>query len=198
MLFHRSVAGFTLIEVMISTLILSTVIGAALMLSMTSQKAVTTDMIWSNLEDQGRSLMENIIFDLRYAETASLIPTLESLQTNPSDSLQVRKVETYNRTTGQMELSAPLEYRTEPVDGETLGDGIDNNSNGLIDERKLMRIQNGISVLMCRNVRRLQFQTTEVAAGQRNLKISLTLVGRDRPRNQEIEIPFESSMFLRN
>lgn len=129
--------AFTLLEVMITVVLLGLVLGSMALVGSASDRAFQTSSVRTHLEAQAAQTMERMVTDLRIAAGESLAPAL-------GDGDVTSWVE-YRQAVGldgnKTVLSGTRRLAFEYEAGE-LDDGIDNNGNGLIDEGRIVLIEN--------------------------------------------------------
>lgn len=161
-------AGFTLVELLVSVALLALVAVKATMLVRMSAKTQSEDMGALVLEDQARRVMDQIAYAVMGASRERLLPGDET----PLDSSALRFEVNLGVEDGEVvwsdqqliELSAAtqLAWRERPeqdderrvvwcnvvrpfLQGE-LVNGVDDNGNGLVDERGLSFVLDGDTV----------------------------------------------------
>lgn len=133
---HRR-AGFTLIEVAIGITILAAITGVMAMVGVTSSDLFKTCVERSGVEIQVRRSLDRL-------RAALLVSGLDTLDPRPAGGLWSSDL-TFDQLQGMTDdrgrviwrsMSAGLEMARGEVD-----DGVDNNGNGLVDERNLVLIR---------------------------------------------------------
>lgn len=133
----RSRAGFSLVELVTSIVLIVAVMGSILLMGITTDRAYDTGTADSRIESQVRTTLDRIVEELRTAHRETFLPA-------PRDG-EASSTLTYQRTlgveNGRVALSAPrrLEFEYEP--GE-IDDGLDNDGDGLVDEGQLVLTEN--------------------------------------------------------
>ncbi len=127
--------GFTLLEILIATVILTVVIGIAMSVMISSTRLEEIGSISSSLEGQSMRLLEEIAADLRQADQTTLTLTT----TNMSSNLSFRRITGYNSITQTAyRKTNPIVYQViyEGTGGSRpeTNNGVDDNKNGLVDE----------------------------------------------------------------
>ena len=125
----RSRGGFTLVEFSVSILVLTTFMGAAILVTKTGSQAVDSVRINTNLENRLRRVLERGADELMSTGEAVLFPDPEGDE--GSETLDFRRAVGINGSNVLWGSLSSLDFQYE--EGE-LDDGIDNNGNGLIDE----------------------------------------------------------------
>ncbi len=132
-------AGFTLLEILIATVILTVVLGVTVSIMITSARSEEIGSITSSLEGQAMRTLEQISSELRQADLASVLITAS---VEGSSRLQFTRVIGYDATTQTAILELrPITYQVladgvvqKTTEGETpLNDTLDNDNDGLID-----------------------------------------------------------------
>lgn len=131
----RRCLGFTLLEVMIASAIFTVVMGAALQLLVVGSRTISTLDAFAQAEIQARNHMETMAKEIRQS---GLMSTDWSVAADGSSI-------TFNKCLGSNGFTAywspAITYSLTAAPGEALGDGIDNNNNGLTDEGMLTRVE---------------------------------------------------------
>ena len=133
---RRRQHGYTLIESVIAVTLLGLVIGSITMVGRAHERAYHTAATASQLEAQAALAMERIMTDLRIAARESITPDPGAVGT-----AGVQYVQAVGIALGEVELSPLRAVRFEYELGE-IDDGIDNNGNGLVDEGRVVLIEN--------------------------------------------------------
>jgi prepilin-type N-terminal cleavage/methylation domain-containing protein len=126
-------AGFSLVEMLIVALILSLTLGVVGMVARSSDRAFQTGTTAADLELQVAQAMERIVVELRPAVLGTLAP--QPLPTLGADGIQY--LHALDFVAGEVVTSPLRRLAFEYAEGE-LDDGLDNNSNGLIDEGRVV------------------------------------------------------------
>ena len=161
-------AGFTLLELLVTVALLALVAVKATMLVRMSAESQSEDMGALVLEDQARRVMDQVAFAVMGASRERLFPGDET----PLDSSELRFEVNLGVEDGEVVWSDPqvielasgtqLAWRERPdaaderrvvwcnvvrpfLQGE-LVNGVDDNGNGLVDERGLSFVLDGDSV----------------------------------------------------
>ena len=132
----RRRAGFTLVELLVAAALLILVFGSVALVGGTSQRAYRTGTVVSHLESQVAITMERIVSDLRTAGVDTLAP-------DPIQGVGGRDVQ-YVQATGMqggVVQWSPLRQLAFEYEPDELDDGIDNNGNELIDEGRVVLIE---------------------------------------------------------
>ncbi len=129
-------AGMTLIEVMISTGLLFAVIAAAASLAMRASSTYEQGAARADVDQRAHRAIQLIVREFADAGRAGLTP--EPLAPLGSATLDYRRADGFNGTVTfgpQMRIALEME-NTE------LDNGLDDDGNGLVDERRVVRIEN--------------------------------------------------------
>lgn len=123
--------GFSLVEMLIATTLLFLAVGAIVLVSNANTQAYQTGTTSAELESKITIAMNRIVGELRMAGIANLQMTAAGATYLRAEGFAA----------GQKAWSTPRELVLELEAGE-LDDGLDNNSNGLVDERRLVLVEN--------------------------------------------------------
>jgi len=129
-------SGFSLVEVMVVVALLAVVLGSVAIVGSASDKAYETGTIESHLESRVAIAMDRVVDELRIAGVDTITP--DPIQ--GVGASEVRYVQATGMTNGQIDWTPLRSLRLEPEVGE-LDDGVDNNGNGLIDEGRIVLIE---------------------------------------------------------
>ena len=129
----RTSEGFTLLEVMIAVTIFAVVVGSIFMVAGAATKAIEVKEGLTYMRLRIGILTEDLTAEIK--DTSVDDPSSEFSLADMAEADQL----TFKKVTG-WQGSAPewgelVTLRLDPAPGETLADGIDNNKNGLVDER---------------------------------------------------------------
>lgn len=197
----RSTAGFTLIEVMIVGAILSFIMLALFAVLHTSSSVYEEGTRREALEERLRLALTRISDEVRQASWGVGTPFTinEAATPGADDSADFQVCLGYTAGNPQWDPN-PIRYTTITGDGEVENDGLDNNNNGLIDERKVVRIQNGVTAVVADFLRQgtLRFSdVTVVGAPKGTVQISMTLENVD-PNRRRISTSGSVTVQVRN
>lgn len=129
--------GFTLVEFSVSLLVLSSFLGAAILVTRSGSKAVDQTRVSTELEMRIRRALERSADELMSTGRSVLFP--DPTGDEGSETLDFRRATGLagsNVTWGEL-CALAFEYE----EGE-LDDGVDNNGNGLVDEGVLVLTRN--------------------------------------------------------
>jgi len=129
-------AGFSLVELAVSAAILFLVISGVALVSAASDRAYRTGATAAQLEAQAAAAVERIVAELSIAG----FDTFDVLPPNgvPDKDLQYLKATGFDGA--DVLWTGPRRLVLELEPGE-LDDGLDNNHNGLVDERQVVLIE---------------------------------------------------------
>ncbi|MBL8858020.1 MAG: prepilin-type N-terminal cleavage/methylation domain-containing protein [Planctomycetes bacterium] len=212
---HKQRGGFSLVELLIAFSVLGLILGSIGMVGIAGRDAYQEGLRSSTLEGRARRALERI--------ASELTPCIESTLTpNPGTPLGLGTVQ-FQTCLGyaagaQLQSSITcIRLESDPADPD---DGIDNDSDGMVDERQIVLIRNfgsadQIQTVICTNVAEmLEGETANMlddngnglidegglsiaADGQGTLRIRLTVLGRDAKNNQ-VRRTLETSVHMRN
>lgn len=129
---HRS-AGFTMVELLFSMSLFAIVLTAVSMVSATSNNLMRYSSDASRLETKGRQAVDRVV-----AELSTVMATTMNPSVFPSGWTQTLDFNCAIGLAGVMADPGPLQrlrFEYEAADGN---DGIDNDSDGLVDEGTLV------------------------------------------------------------
>jgi hypothetical protein len=138
---HSEAAGFTLIEILIATTVLFLTLGAVAMVSNANNSAYRTGITNAQLESQVGIVIDRIVGELTMAgaETGAGNGALPSVVSGVG-SAELSYSRADGIANGQVTWSPPRRIVLEYELGE-LDDGLDNNGNGLVDEGRLVLVE---------------------------------------------------------
>jgi prepilin-type N-terminal cleavage/methylation domain-containing protein len=126
-------AGYSLVELLVAVTILALMLGMLSLASSANSAAFNSGISRAHLESQIESAMQRVGAELRVAGRSTLDPQLAPGQA--TDSLEY--LQALDLQAGQVVWSQPRRLAFEYAPGET-NDGTDNDSNGLVDEGRLV------------------------------------------------------------
>lgn len=133
----RDAAGFTLLELTLALTLIGVIAGSIGLVMKTCSRALRAGASGAALDSNLRRSMDFVCDRLRAASTSTLVPLTES----PFSTTQID----FQRAVGGVGPSVvwgnPERILFEYSPGET-DDGVDNDANGLIDEGRVVWIQN--------------------------------------------------------
>lgn len=125
-------AGFSLVEVLISMAMLGGLLGTMLMVVLSGSATARVGMARQSIEGAARRSLDRIATELVSAGVETLDP--EPSAPWGSEQLTFQPIEGFD---GDVVWGAPRSFSLALEEGE-LDDGLDNNDNGLADERVLV------------------------------------------------------------
>lgn len=207
-------SGHSLLEVVIATIVLTIVIGPAIMIARSGQRAFQTSTMQGDLEVRGRRTLDRVARELMSSTVASMgtFPEWPSHE----ESLDFDQVVDVNESDGTITWErARIEFQYAP---DETNDGTDENGNGLIDDGSIVLIRDpsgaARTTVLCNFVREyLEGETPNAADENGNglvderglcfqrvgdtLTIRLTLERVDHDGDLATRT-FETSILLRN
>lgn len=129
--------GFSLVELMISFTVLAALLGAAMTTVLRGKATYDQGMTIGALEAQARQTLDRIVVEFAGALRGSLNPN--PVGANGTTTCDFRKCEGF--AGGGMVQSTLNSVRLRPNPADP-NDGIDNNSNGLVDECEVVLMRN--------------------------------------------------------
>jgi type II secretory pathway pseudopilin PulG len=132
--------GWALLEVLIVVILFSIGLGSAIMVTARSYDAFRTTRIQSTVEGNARATLNRIATELAAAERATLQPNPDT--DFGSDSIRFRVPIDFDDRVAMAPLwGTDSQLLCEYESGE-IDDDVDNNGNGLVDERVLVFVRN--------------------------------------------------------
>jgi prepilin-type N-terminal cleavage/methylation domain-containing protein len=128
--------GFSLVEVLVAAALLAVVLSSVALVGGAADKAYRTGTIESHLESKVAIAVDSMVDELRIAGVDTITP-------DPIPGVgasNIRYVQATGITNGEIDWTPLRTLRLELETGE-LDDGIDNNANGLIDEGRILLIE---------------------------------------------------------
>jgi prepilin-type N-terminal cleavage/methylation domain-containing protein len=212
---HGKQRGFTLVELVVAFTVLSLILGAVGVVSMAGRDAYQKGVQSATLETRARRALDRIASELTAGVDATVTP-------NPANPLGISTIQfqtCVGFAGGVQQLSTPTSIRlvSDPNDPN---DGIDNDTDGLIDERQIVLVRNvgmadEVTTVLVSHVAEFAAGETAnmaddngnglideagfsiVADGTATLRLRLTLECRD-PKNILVTRTVETSVHLRN
>ncbi len=136
---HHERTGFTLIELLIAlTLAVGAVGTSVLIITITLSRAFQSESSIAALDVRAWRALETIADRLESADVGSLVPaTLNPPAFGPE--IQFRRVEGFVGEVPVLSEAELITFRYSPADPP---DGVDNDGNGLVDEGRVVWVQN--------------------------------------------------------
>lgn len=132
-------AGLSLVEMMIGLAIFAVLGGAAIMVGSTTESTSRAGMIAVNVDMGAGRGLQRISEILRNVRLTSLAPANVNAPFSAS-TLNMQRVIGYDPATGDPDMSDPDRLFLEPATGE-VDDGIDNDGDGLVDEKRVVFVE---------------------------------------------------------
>ncbi|MFT7668976.1 MAG: prepilin-type N-terminal cleavage/methylation domain-containing protein [Planctomycetota bacterium] len=162
-------AGFTLIEVAISVTLIAIIAAFAGMVSKTGNSAYEGTSLTANLNSKVKLTLDRVALELQLAAKDTFFPTMEVGVTNTSSLVfqQLVDIQAGAPVYGGPTVGQVMAIRLVMDVGE-VDDGIDNNGDGLIDEKRLvlardLGVETQMLVTICHDVS--EMAEGEVAGG---------------------------------
>ena len=152
----RQQSGFTLIEVAVSVVLLSILLGLAFNVTMSSQDHMLDEMNLLALESTLSRTVDRMAAELTEASPTSVSPSI----LDGSDNVTFNKVTGYSL--GAVQLGPAHKFELQMSSGETLN-GSDDNGDGLVDEGVVVFTMDGEATTIADNVLSLSFTGTGTA-----------------------------------
>jgi hypothetical protein len=134
---QQAAAGFSLLELLISVTLLALTLGAVVLVGNANDRAYQTGITAAHLDAQLGIATERIVSELRTAERGSMQLPVPGLVGPP----EVGYVQVLDFVAGVLVTTPDRRLAFEYEFGE-LDDGLDNNSNGLVDEGRVVLTEN--------------------------------------------------------
>jgi hypothetical protein len=161
-------SGFTVVE-------LAVTVGVSLVLFAFVTQAIrglmqlsSESLVAGRLEEAAGHVTTSMASELRWADPTTLLITAQ----NGSSRIDCQLAEGYDGT--QTIWSTPVTFRYEPSP-------VDTNENGVLDEGSIVRIQDGRTRTLCRNVAQ---GGLAISVQSETVEVEVTVFGqgaRDRP-----------------
>jgi prepilin-type N-terminal cleavage/methylation domain-containing protein len=129
-------AGFSLIELMIVITLLGAVVGSVLAVLRSSTRAIAVGTTDARLESLASQTLDQIASRLRSSQLATMTPTLAA----PFSSSQITFQSSVGTAAGAT-VWGPVERIRFEYDASEANDGVDNDGNGLVDEGRVVWVQ---------------------------------------------------------
>jgi hypothetical protein len=178
----RARAGFSLLELCLSFALLVAILGMVGVVQMSSAGLLTTTSTNGLLHESAMHALEVIASEMRWAEAASVIASAQ----NGSSRLDFKTPVGY--AGGNPIWSTNITYMIVPA-------AIDWNSDGVINEGRFIRLQDGKQRVLCDYV--IPGGFTAVLAGQ-NVSLQLRLTKVNTQTSDLLSANEQTSISLRN
>jgi prepilin-type N-terminal cleavage/methylation domain-containing protein len=194
---NRKNRAFTLIEIMISSAVLAIlVIGIYAALSAT-QTLYVAGVTRQTIQDRVRKALNDIALELRQANSGAAVPlTFGTAGTAGDQSVTFQMCTGF--AAGAATYGPAVTFTSINGDGET-DNGVDENGNRMIDERKLVRIQGTRTTLLADYLKEgsLRFTRSPAVGTVQTIRVDLTLQGVD-DKGRVLEASGTVTVDLRN
>jgi len=195
---EKRTAGFTLLEVMISVAVLAILVVGIYSALAASQSMYATGVTRQEIQDRVRRALDAIQLELRQssAGTGAAI-TFGTAGTGGDQSVTFCMCTGF--AAGAATYGTPITITTIEGDGD-IDNGLDDNRNKMVDERKIVRTQTGRPTKMIAdNLKEgsLIFTRTLTAGLVDRIRVDLTLLGVDS-QGRVIEATGNVTFDLRN
>lgn len=172
---------------MVIVLILAATLGIIYSVLLGSQETYSNGSKVAHLQERARIAVDAMANELRQTGASKVTTALY----NGSTAITFQTNSGFSG--GAVQWSTPIVYRFELESGE-LQNGKDDNKNGLVDEGRVVRIQDGKSVTITDDV---MFSGLSFNLVGNNLEIMLIMIGRDL-KGRSISSKVDTSVSLRN
>jgi hypothetical protein len=170
-----------MIEIIIATAILVIVVTSIYGLLAGSSRFYSASVSLEHIQEQARRVVDELAQEMRLADQATLAITT----VNGSNQVVFRRITGFVGGVPQWGTNVTWNCQSSAVDA---------NGNGVVDEGRVVRTFNGVSITKCHNV--VTGGLTFTRTGD-NILIRLTLIGIDSQRKL-IQTFAETSVTLRN
>jgi prepilin-type N-terminal cleavage/methylation domain-containing protein len=144
---HR---GFTLVEMMVSLSVVILLMGSTFAVLSISMGSYAEGDSVADMETGGRRVLDRIAEDLRPGIMATMTPTVPAAST----SLSLAPAVEYAGGTVVQGTRVGYDLRADPQDPPN---GKDDDHDGLIDEKTVVRTEGGVETVIAANVKDLRF-----------------------------------------
>lgn len=175
-------AGLTTLELAIGLGLLSVLVGVVVLSQRSALSLVSQTTTSSLLDENGLRAAEILASDIRWADTSTFLITKE----NGCDRIDLNVPTGF--AGGAPVWSPTITYRAEPS-------LIDANRNGVLDEVRLVRIQNGETRKVCDYMIPGGFSAT---TNGESVSMQITLAKRDNVSDELLTADIQRSISLRN
>lgn len=133
---RRGRAGFTLIELTLTTALLAVVLGSALLLTLSSHDLYTESTARAEVQEKAQRALSRLVAELSFADRDTFLP--DAVGIAGTDDLRFNTIESV--AGGAAVLGVPLRLwrEADPADPD---DGVDNDGDGVIDEGRLVLLR---------------------------------------------------------
>jgi prepilin-type N-terminal cleavage/methylation domain-containing protein len=133
----RGAGGYTLVEITVVLVLLGIVLAAMTSIGVSSDRTFRTGTTAAHLEAQAENALSRIVSELEVLRRQSLSP--DPIPGAGSSSIEY--VRPISITNGVVQWGPTRRLALELETGE-IADGLDNNRNGLVDERRVVLTEN--------------------------------------------------------
>lgn len=219
----RDCRGLSLIEVIISAVILFVLVAVVLAILLNSSAHYENQAVLLALDQKGREALNEISKDLRMSKLDLLVNGVTGVSIVPSDATiysdfqfrlpgklpaGTRPLEEYRQNPDRL-MTQRIRYAWVTDPGETPNDGVDNNNNGVVDEGILQKTEQDLdtsgNVLATRTSRicwdlkknGLAFKVPSTGSGRVEITVDLEKVD---PKNRKTKMTrtVQTTVELRN
>jgi prepilin-type N-terminal cleavage/methylation domain-containing protein len=150
---HRR-SGFTLLEVVISSALLGVVLGASMMITLSGKRAFAEGNTRARAEAKARRALERVVAELANAGIDALTPAIAADGTVSTATLTFDPLQSVQAGAAVWGTSTRIARVASPEDPN---DGVDNDSDGLVDEGVITLTRNvgdadEFTYVLCSNV----------------------------------------------
>lgn len=194
--------GFTLLEVLISVVILIAMMVVVFQFTLRGQEMARVDTIKATLQARAMRIVEDVVDSIRRSGANQIVPASPVGTETSIDFLQVTGLDP---AAGPIYSANPLTFTLSAAPNDPQ-DGRDNNDNGIIDEMVLRRTTpDGATAIVATGIKGWDEGTGTNVLGFRvrrapntsRLRLALTLQQADR-HGRLYEETYFSSVTLRN
>lgn len=179
--------GVTLIEVTISAILLSIVLGAVYLSIESTMTAERTGVATAQIEQDGRRVLDDIALDLRSSAAAQVTIA------NVGGVYSLTANQNLGFASGSITWGTPVTWTLAYGSGET-DNGVDDDIDGLVDEMVITRTQNGVTLTKAENVVENSFMCV---ISNNAVDITLLMQTTDAKRNV-VQRTHSTSVAMRN
>jgi len=180
-------SGLTLLEVVIASAILAMLTSLLYVTLKSSTDGYTAGSLQAGLNAQSRNLLEDMSWDLADAGVGTLSPAFASGSTTLTFQRNV------GYSSGAIAFGSSITYAFAYEPGES-DNGLDDNGDGRIDEGRLIRTENGDSVVVSRDLSENGILFTQTG---NTVRVQLTLEKPD-DRGGVVRYARETTIQVRN
>ena len=194
----RGREGFTLIEALFATTLLTMIFGAAFGVVISGTHTVESGVLETRLQSRSRDVLTRIARDVRSSSIEPMVDPLvlrfRKFHGTYGDNLDAFDFDNAEIQWDEIPMSL---YRLDLAPGE-LDNGKDDNKDGRIDEGILSLEQGGLTTVIASDVADGGFYWELVTPRKLVLRITLEVTNRTREGANNIKAKGETTVFLRN